>query len=67
MRVIVTGGASGGHVNPAIAIADIIKKNENDAEILFVGTPKGIENDLVSKTEYEIRHIEKASVLYRIP
>ncbi len=62
MRVIVTGGGSGGHVNPAIAIADIIKKNEADAEILFVGTSRGIENDLVPKASYEIRHIEISGI-----
>ena len=38
MRVLVTGGGTGGHVNPALAIANTIKENIPDAEIAFVGT-----------------------------
>ena len=57
MRVLMTGGGTGGHVNPAIAIAEIIKMNEPDSEIAFVGTKKGIENRLVPKAGYEIYHI----------
>ena len=44
MRVIVTGGGTSGHVNPALAIANTIKKNIPDSEIIFVGTNRGIEN-----------------------
>ena len=44
MRVLMTGGGTGGHVNPALAIANTIKLNDPAAEIAFVGTPKGIEN-----------------------
>ena len=46
MRVIVTGGGTSGHVNPALAIANTIKKNIPDSEIIFVGTGRGIENKL---------------------
>ena len=58
MRVILTGGGTGGHVNPALAIADIIKTRHEDAEIIFIGTKRGIENRLVAKEGYEIRHVE---------
>lgn len=58
MRVIVTGGGTSGHVNPALAIANTIKKNINDSEIIFVGTKKGIENKTVPKAGYELKHIE---------
>lgn len=53
-----TGGGTGGHVNPAIAIANTIKRNEPDSEILFVGTEKGIENKLTAAEGYPIRHVE---------
>jgi len=46
MKVIMTGGGTGGHIYPAIAIADKIKRKHPDAEILFVGTEKGMEKDL---------------------
>ena len=62
MKVIMTGGGSGGHVNPALAIANIIKTNEPDSEIIFVGTSKGLENDLVPKAGYELRHVEISGI-----
>lgn len=49
MRVIMTGGGTGGHIYPAIAIADRIKERTLDSEILFVGTEKGLEKELVPK------------------
>ena len=58
MRVIMTGGGTGGHVNPAIAIANTIKRNIPDAEILFVGTARGIENKLTAEEGYPIKHVE---------
>ncbi len=57
MKVIMTGGGTGGHIYPAIAIADKIKRKHPEAEILFVGTEKGMEKDLVPKNGYEIRFI----------
>ncbi len=58
MRVIMTGGGTGGHVNPAIAIANTIKRNIPDAEILFVGTARGIENKLTAAEGYPMKHVE---------
>lgn len=57
MRVILTGGGTGGHIYPAIAIANKIKSRYSDAEILFVGTKRGLEKDLVPKNGYPIRFI----------
>lgn len=58
MRVLMTGGGTGGHVNPAIAIANTIREKEKDSVIAFVGTGRGIENKLVPKFGYEVYHIE---------
>lgn len=58
MRVIMTGGGTGGHVNPALAIADTIRKNEPDSEIIFVGTTHGKETELVPRAGYELRYVE---------
>lgn len=57
MRVILSGGGTGGHVYPAIAIANKIKENNPDAEILFVGTKEGIESEIVPKYGYDIEYI----------
>lgn len=57
MRVIMTGGGTGGHIYPAIAIADKIMERTNDSEILFVGTRRGLESRLVPENGYDIRYI----------
>ena len=58
MKVLMTGGGTGGHVYPAIAIANTIKNNIPDAEIAFVGTPRGIENRICRAEGYDIFHVE---------
>ncbi len=65
MRVLMTCGGTGGHINPAIAIANTIKANIPSAEILFVGTTHGKEKELVPKEGYEITFVE--SVGFRRP
>ena len=51
MRAILAGGGTGGHVIPALAIANQLK-NDYAAEILFIGTARGIENRLVPAAGY---------------
>lgn len=62
MRVLLTGGGTGGHINPAIAIAKTILKYEPDSEIAFVGTSHGMENRLVPKEGFKLYHIEMAGL-----
>src|SRR5579862_5765316 len=54
MRAILAGGGTGGHVIPALAIADQLKKTYN-AEVLFIGTARGIENRLVPAAGYPLQ------------
>jgi UDP-N-acetylglucosamine--N-acetylmuramyl-(pentapeptide) pyrophosphoryl-undecaprenol N-acetylglucosamine transferase len=54
MRAILAGGGTGGHVIPALAIANELKKNYR-AEVLFIGTARGIENRLVPAAGYPLR------------
>ena len=49
MRVLLTGGGTAGHINPAIAIANYIKEKEKDSEFLFVGTERGLEKKSCAK------------------
>ena len=58
MKVLVAAAGTGGHINPAIAIANKIKQENKDAEITFVGTPRGLENDLVPRAGYKLETIE---------
>ena len=57
MKYILSGGGTGGHVNPALSIGEVIEKFDKDAEIHYVGTPNGIENKLVP-AKYPMHHIE---------
>ncbi len=57
-----TCGGTGGHINPAIAIANTIKTNFPSAEILFVGTKRGKESILVPKEGYELRFVESMGI-----
>ena len=54
MRVLFSGGGTGGHISPALAMADMIKANFPGSEIAFVGTPHGIENSLIPQAGYKL-------------
>lgn len=58
MRVIISAAGTGGHINPGIAIANKIKEMEPDSRIMFIGTNRGLENDLVPRAGYELKTIE---------
>ncbi|MDD6312467.1 MAG: undecaprenyldiphospho-muramoylpentapeptide beta-N-acetylglucosaminyltransferase [Firmicutes bacterium] len=58
IRVLLSGGGTGGHINPALSIAKKIKEMRPDSEIAFVGTPGGMENKLVPKAGFPLYHIE---------
>jgi UDP-N-acetylglucosamine--N-acetylmuramyl-(pentapeptide) pyrophosphoryl-undecaprenol N-acetylglucosamine transferase len=53
-RIIISGGGTGGHIYPAIAIANAILKEVPDAEILFVGALGKMEMEKVPKAGYRI-------------
>ena len=57
MRVLLTGGGTAGHINPAIAIANYIKTKEPESEFLFIGTEYGLEKQLVPRCGYKIEFI----------
>ncbi len=58
MRVIISAAGTGGHINPGIAIANKIKEKEPDSQILFIGTNRGLENDLIPRAGYELKTID---------
>ena len=58
MKVLLTCGGTGGHINPAIAIANRIKAQAPGTEIAFVGTEKGMEASLVPKAGYPISFVK---------
>ena len=57
MRAILAGGGTGGHVIPALAIAQQLQK-DYAAEVLFIGTARGIENRLVPAAGFTLKHVQ---------
>ena len=55
MNVIFTCGGTGGHINPAIAVANILKERHPDCNILFIGASRNMEEKLVPRAGYELR------------
>ena len=66
MKVIICAAQTGGHINPGIAIANKIKNEEINSEILFIGTAKGIENDLVPRAGYKLETIDAYGISRKI-
>ena len=54
MNVIFTCGGTGGHINPAIAIADVLKERHPDCNILFIGAKGHMEEQLVPRAGYRL-------------
>jgi len=66
MKVLIACGGTGGHINPGLAIADIIKEAYPDSEFLFAGTPKGMEAKLVPQAGYRLETIKVAGFQRKI-
>ena len=60
-RVIFTCGGTAGHVNPAIALAQLMNRKDPSTEFLFVGAERGLEKDLIPKAGYEFRTVHISS------
>ena len=66
MKVIIAAAGKGGHINPGIAIANKIKEKEPDSEIIFIGTERGIENDLVPRAGYKLKTVDAYGISKKI-
>jgi UDP-N-acetylglucosamine--N-acetylmuramyl-(pentapeptide) pyrophosphoryl-undecaprenol N-acetylglucosamine transferase len=60
MRFILTCGGSGGHINPALAVARLLR--DGGHEVLFIGAPQGLERDLVPREGFAIEFISVRSL-----
>lgn len=58
MRIIVTGGGTGGHIYPALAFVRYLKEVDKDTEILYIGTKKGLESKIVPAAGLDFKTVE---------
>ena len=58
MRIVIAGGGTGGHIYPALAIAEKLLEKKPSTRIVFVGTANGLEVSILSKFNYEYHSIE---------
>lgn len=58
MRVIIAAGGTGGHIYPGVAIAHEFKRRDEAVEILFVGTPRGLESKIVPREGFKLEMIQ---------
>jgi len=61
VKVIFTCGGTAGHVNPALALAGLLRERRPDSEILFVGANRGLERQLIEKAGWPFRAVEISS------
>jgi UDP-N-acetylglucosamine--N-acetylmuramyl-(pentapeptide) pyrophosphoryl-undecaprenol N-acetylglucosamine transferase len=61
MKVLITGGGTGGHLFPALAVAEAFRERDPETQIVFVGSRKGLEASLVARQGYELKAIEVAA------
>lgn len=58
MRVIMTCAGTGGHIYPALAIAETIRKHEADSEIIFIGSGRSLEKEVIPASGYDLKIID---------
>ena len=57
MKIVVSGGGTGGHIYPALALIREIQKEASEAEFLYIGTEKGLESSIVSRENIPFKSI----------
>lgn len=62
MRIVIAGGGTGGHVFPALAVADELRRRTDEAQITFVGGQRGLETRLVPQAGYPLRTLRMSGL-----
>lgn len=66
MKAVFTCGGTGGHINPALAVAKLLRERQPDCEILFIGADDGMERDLVPREGFRLETIKISSFERRL-
>lgn len=60
MRIVLTGGATGGHIYPALAIGDAFKARDPETEIIYIASGKSLERSIIPDHGYKLYEVETA-------
>ena len=66
MRIMIAGGGTGGHVYPGITLAQTLKELDPSHDILFVGTARGLEADVVPRTGFPLHTLTLSGIPRRL-
>ena len=62
MRVLISGGGTGGHVYPLLVVAEALRGDFDDVDILYVGHPEGLERSILSRTDLPFRTVDSGPI-----
>jgi UDP-N-acetylglucosamine--N-acetylmuramyl-(pentapeptide) pyrophosphoryl-undecaprenol N-acetylglucosamine transferase len=62
MRVMIAAGGTGGHLFPALAVAEAFRERDPASEIIFVGSRRGLESSVLAREGYELKTVEAAAL-----
>lgn len=62
MKILLAGGGTAGHIEPALAVARALQERDRSTELLFLGTVHGLENELVTAAGFSLHHIPKVAI-----
>jgi UDP-N-acetylglucosamine--N-acetylmuramyl-(pentapeptide) pyrophosphoryl-undecaprenol N-acetylglucosamine transferase len=60
MKILIAGGGTGGHLFPALAVAEVFRERDPASQVLFVGSRRGLESSVLGREGYELKTIEAA-------
>ena len=66
MKILFACGGTAGHINPALATANYIRSRYPDTQVLFIGSPKGMEARLVPEAGYDFAPVELKGIQRRL-
>ena len=64
MKIVLTGGGTGGHIYPALAFIDYVKEIDPTAEFLYIGAKRGLENKILPQTDIPFDIVGKKVILF---
>ena len=67
MKVVISGGGTGGHLSPALALGEELKRMRPEAELLFIGTQAGLDQQFLSRSGFRYELLDVGGVRGRGP